>query len=406
MANQNAPASGMTVNTYGSSTYAVNVKREWIRRLEQEAQYSGYFERFTGEIDKFNRTPDAVVMRKTELNKGGGDSIIIPMKMNISPTFIYGDATLLGNETSQAIRNCEVKVNQWRGAVSGPAGNANFRIKYLDMLSAMKDDIIRAVAREKDADHFRALCEGFSLNLTTTTGSSGLGITKTYHPAIWGVGETTNCYANATSLDLWVSATGTVSTNDILDLDAIDAIKGQAKIGTTSTDGESKIMRIIPLNLEGKMWYILLCHPSVIYGIQSANSNAWRTGVEYAGLRGDANPFFTGATWAYNGVILHEHPDCPSVLGGGDSTVTFGYKDSNTNDIKCSFLMGQGPLAYAAGSDMKLIPEDYDYQNQRSIAAAQINGIARADFASQDGNSYKIHQGSLMIVSYGKIATI
>ena len=400
MANQTAINASMAVNTYGSATYASAVKREIVRRMEQEAQYSSYFEKFTGEIDKFNRVPNSVVVRKSELREGG-DSMIIPMKTNISITPVYGDTTLLGTEASQELYKLEVKVNQWRASVAGPKGNQNFRIKYLNMLQQMKPDLVRAISREQDADHFRALNEGYSLNLTATTASDGLGMTKYYHHKIYGVGETYAIDNNAASLDVWARASsattpGTIGSTDVLDLDAIDAIKA---IGKTQ--------KIATLNLEGGMWWVLLVHPNAIYNIQTANSNAWRAGVETAAERGKTNPFFTGAVWAYNGIILHEHPDVPSILGNGDGTITFGYKDNNTAEVKCSYLLGQNALGFAEGSDMQIIPETYDYKNVNSIGAAQINGIARFDFAKDDGNmSTFISQGSLMILSFADTPTL
>jgi len=400
MADQKAPAAGMTVNTFGSSTYSTPVLRVIIERMEQEAQYSAYFERFTGEVDKFNRAPDNIVVRKSDLERGG-DSLIIPMKTNIALSKVFGDAELLGNEVSQELYNLEIKINQWRAAVSGPKRNANHRIKFLRMIQEMKPDLVRATSRELDADHFRALNEGYSENLTTTTDSEGLGITMRYHRKIYGVGESsaiTN--GSATSIAAWVApTTGTICSNDILDLDSIDAIKALGK-----TD------KIVPLNLAGGGWWALLNHQNVIYNIQTANSNAWRAGVQYAAERGRDNPFFTGALWAYNGIAIHEHPDCPSVtasLGATPDTITFSYKDDNTDNIKCSYLLGRHAIGYAMGSNMEFNPELYDYRNVRSLGMAMINGLARFDFVKDDGNDATfISQGSAMILSYAANPTL
>lgn len=395
MANQTAPASGITVNTFGSSTYATAVKREIVRRLEQEAQYSTYFDRFTGEIDKFNRVPDAVVVRKSEL-RNGGDSMIIPMKKNISLNNRYGDAELIGTEATQELYNLEVKVNQWRAAVAGPDANANHRIKYLNMIQEMRPDLVRAVSREMDAEHFRCLCEGGSLNLTGSTTTGGLGIATTFHHKIYGVGESSSIDNNATTLASWIMpTTGTICSDNILDLDAIDALKALGKKE-----------KIVPLDLGGD-WWVLLCHQNQIYTIQTANSNAWRAGVEEAAQRGRDNPFFSGAVWAYNGIILHEHPDVPSVVSTGTGDVTYNYGDNNTNNHKVAWLLGRNCMAMAEGSPMKFTPEDYDYMNKRSIGMAQIFGLGRADYVKDDGNNATfISQSSLQVISYAADPTL
>jgi len=405
MANQTAPAGGITVSTFGTSTNADLVEKLILSKLAREAQVSGYWQKFVGEIDKYSKVPEACVSRKTDLSKNGGDAMGLPMAMNISPTFVYGDTVLLGNEAAQSLRQLEVKVNQWRAAVQGPSGNANFRIKKLKMLESMSTDILRAIGRERDAEYFRAALEGFSLNLTTTTVSDGLGITKVYHQVCYGVGETYHIPGTAASLDLWLGATGTVGSNDIMDLAALDAVRARMKVGVADS-GASNYNRIVPLDLGGNYWTVALMHPDTIYNVQTANSNAWRTGVEYAGVRGNDNPFFTGAVYAYNGFIIHEHRDVPSALGGGDDTVEFQYKDANTNAIKCTLILGKQALCEATGAAPGLVPEDYDFGNQRMLGYKEIMGIARADYKSQDGNAYLTHQGSVVVFSYDSAPTI
>lgn len=388
MATQTAPGSGITVNTYGSSTYADMVKKEYIRRLEKEAQASTYFARFTGEIDKYHTVPEAAIMRKADLTKGGGDALNIPMLMNIDPTVIYGDKVLIGNEQAQALYNLEVKVNQWRTAVSGPAGNAAFRIKYLNMLKQVKPNLLRAIARELDTEHFRALNEGYSLNIIGSTTTGALGLAVSYHRLMYGAGTNLRFLPSVTSImsAVEVSCTWGVVCTWQLDLDSIDALKA---LGKTNN--------IVPLNFQGG-WWVLLVHPNVTHSIQTGSSNAWRAGVEYAAQRGRDNPFFTGATWAYNGIILHEHRDCPSVVSQGKS-VTWGYGASNTGTYKVSYVLGKGSMAFAEGTGWSFPEEMYDYKNQRSMAAAKIFGIRRADFIDGAHSSYQT-QSSMMVFSY------
>jgi hypothetical protein len=52
-----------------------------------------------------------------------------------------------------------------------------------------------------------------------------------------------------------------------------------------------------------------------------AQNSTWRNAQQYANIRGEDNPIFSGALGVYDGVIVHEHEGITTAdnLGGGDA---------------------------------------------------------------------------------------
>ncbi len=128
-----------------------------------------------------------------------------------------------------------------------------------------------------------------------------------------------------------------------------------------------------PIRVEGKDYYVLLLHPEVAYDL--AQNSTWRNAQQYANIRGEDNPIFSGALGVYDGVIVHEHEGITTAdnLGAGDAV-----------KAARNLFLGAGAACHAKVDEMSWVEKTFDYGNKLGIAAGQIYGVGMSTFDSKD----------------------
>ena len=256
-------------------------------------------------------------------------------------TAVTGDSALESNEQNLTSNEVVVTTAQRRFGVIN-AGNFddskvlyNFRTEALAQLK-------RQYAEDHDAQIFSAL-----------TKTSGAG-----------------AYLRADA-----SASVYAATDPEADLAAADlAVPGDiSKLKKMAMLGTSKSYKMKPIRVEGKDYYVLLLHPEVAYDL--AQNDTWRNAQQYANIRGEDNPIFSGALGVYDGVIVHEHEGITTAdnLGAGDA-------------IKAArnLFLGAGAACHAKVDEMSWVEKTFDYGNKLGIAAGQIYGVSMSTFDSKD----------------------
>ena len=87
------------------------VLKAWAKNCWEAGLRKCFFQRFTG------NSSDNIVQIKTDLQKGRGDSINIPLLLPLKGTGISGDNMLEGNEEAMIYRSFDVSIDQVRNAV-------------------------------------------------------------------------------------------------------------------------------------------------------------------------------------------------------------------------------------------------------------------------------------------------
>lgn len=142
-----------------------------------------------------------------------------------------------------------------------------------------------------------------------------------------------------------------------------------------SAKAYAKTHRMMPLKAGGKEWYVVLCTPYTLAMIK--NDSDYKTAVIQGGVRGDENPFFTGATPTIDGLLLVEYEYVYTTNG---ATTKWG-ADGSVNGSR-TLLWGAQAVGYADLGDPKWEEKTFEYGSQQGINVSKMTGILKPHFYS------------------------
>jgi len=326
---------------------------------------------------------NAAIQVKEELMKEAGDSVTFSFVTRLTGNGVTGDSTLTGNEEALGNYGQKVFVDQIRNAVI--VGRFEKIKTKIDLLQAA-----RVMLRQWNMEKLRDLF-----------------IARWLSPHVDGT--TTYAAATATERNAWAAANNPATTNErILYGTAKSNYSGVhatdlATIDGTNDDMHQNIVRLIkrmcqsaspnmrPLvskgSRAGSEQFVLLMG-SLPFRDLSAN---FETVQANAGMRGDDNPIFSADDLKIGNVICKEVPELDrAVASGGAHLGNVGA--SGTTPVEAAFLVGAQSLFLAWGDRMKVKTDEFDYENRRGVAVAEIRGCAKASF-----NSVQIGTGTVFV---------
>ena len=112
----------MAVSGWGTNS-PVAVKL-WSRKLFQEALKQTWMYRFIGSSD------NSMIQLLDDTQKGPGDRITVPLRMQLTSLGIQGDATLEGNEEALQVYTDNLFINQLRNAVRSGGKMSEQRVPF------------------------------------------------------------------------------------------------------------------------------------------------------------------------------------------------------------------------------------------------------------------------------------
>lgn len=339
-----------------TTDYGVNhplAVKLWARKLFQDVIGQSYVGRFIGTSDS------ALIHRKTETSKGPGDKITFGLRMLLTGDGIQGDATLEGNEEALSTYSDAVLVNQLRHAVRSGGKMSEQRVPFSvreEARAGLQDwwteRLETSVANQLTGNTAQSDTRYTGNNATVAPSTAG-GVSR----LVVGGGETAEGSLSAT----------TTHAIKLSDLDKAVAI------------AKTQSPRIRPLRVDGKSMYVTFLHPYQILQMRRDASTAGNFfDVQKAALQGGKisdNPIFTGASFVYNNVIVHEWPYLPVVPS------TTAYRRGVFCGAQAVVMAnGQG----GTGTSASWTEELFDYQNQLGVSAGMTFGVKKAQFNSID----------------------
>ena len=273
--------------------------------------------------------PNAVIQKLTNLKKQPGDTINFGLTTKLSGSGVSGDSTLEGNEEAISSYSQSVTVNQIRNAVR-IAGKFEEQQACFNM---------RADAKEKLKIW---LAEYIQDQFFTTLGTNPT------------TGRVVYCSADHTAI-------ATFDADDKLSTAYISKAKRMAMLASP---------KVRPIMVKGKPHYILVVHPYAARDLRA--DSVWLNAQEYAGVRGEDNPLFSGALGVWDNVIIHEHPSVRRFVSAG------------SNYVCSNLLLGAQAGAWAVAQEPFWVEKEFDYENQVGFATGMIQGFAKTQFNSQD----------------------
>lgn len=273
--------------------------------------------------------PNSVIQKLTNLKKQPGDTINFGLTTKLSGSGIAGDSTLEGYEEAISSYAQSVTVNQIRNAVR-IAGNFEEQQACYDMRKDAKEKLKIWLAEYIQDQFF------------TTLGTNPTS------------GRVVYCSADHTA---------------IADFDSDDKLT-TAYISKAKRLAELASPKVRPIMVNGKPHYILVVHPYAMRDLRA--DSTWLAAQEYAGIRGNENPLFSGAEGMWDGVIIHSHPSVRRFIS------------ATTNYVCSNLLLGAQAGAWAVAQEPFWVEKKFDYDNQMGFATGMIQGFVKTQFNSQD----------------------
>jgi len=363
-------------NLAASQDPFVNWKKDSIRVFREAL----FFKKMMGS-DENNIVQYITELKKTDT----GTRAMIGLIPDLKGNGVVGDNDLEGREESMDAFWQDINVDLHRNGVVSK-GKKNDRIAVFKVRSEARDRLMRWKANMVDELLILA-ASGISFGLKTDGGIRG------------GTGDA------LTSLDFSADVMPP-SSNRHFNYNGTNLVAGdttQIAAGFLPKYGmvvdlmaEARTRGIKPIQIGGQDHYVYLCHPK--HFAQLKKDPDFRDAIISAGLRGDSNAIYTGATVTMDGLIIHVNNkvfNTRNALAGAKWGAA-----QNVNGTR-SLLMGAQALAFADISEnMEWEEQPKDYNNRYGIAISNFYGILKPQFQSAYDNDTVQDFGVMAVNSY------
>jgi N4-gp56 family major capsid protein len=318
---------------------------------------------------------NSVIQVKEELTKEAGDRITFSLVTRLTGTGVTGDNTLEGNEEALGNYGHQVTVNQLRhGVVVGQFEKIKTKI---DLLAAAKT-MLRLWNMEQLRDLF---------------------IARLFSPVVDGL--TTYSAATETQKDAWEVANNPSTANQRILFGAAksnqsgDHSTDLGNIDGTADDAHPDIIRLLKRMAQSADPHI---RPVVVGGSDKGAGGerfyALMGGLPFrdleanmdtihqnAGVRGDENHIFASGMIKVGNVICVEVPEMDRTPANGGCLLE-NVGNGGTVEVEPIFLVGAQALLLAWAQRMSVKMDEFDYQNKRGVAVAEIRGCEKTTYNS------------------------
>ena len=320
----------------------------WVEYIRQN-QFTPYF----------GTTMDAMIQLRTDLTREPGDSVVFPTVRSLVGAGVTGNAVLEGNEEILNARSLKVPVGVIRHAVAVIQWDEQKSV--IDLLNAARQVLKNWAMNKLRADiilSLGAVTADGDVQISYASASAAqrnTWLVNNSDRVLFGASKSNNTGVYATSL------TNIDNTADKLTAAQITLAKRIARTASPK-------IRPIRVN-DDEEWYVMFC-PSMVYRdlmLDPVIINA----LQYAWNRGSDNPLFTAGDILYDGVIIREIPELPTIPDVGAGA---------TVDAGASYLCGAQALGIAWAQRTKAITNERDYGFFSGVGVQEIRGVAKLRF--------------------------
>lgn len=340
-------------------------KEVWEEKLFRDTMVTSYFiKNFAGKAAAnvmtgmdFESSANDIVQVKTNLAAKGkkstrkGDKINFFLVPRIDPATNAGvtsGQTLKGREIALQSYEFEMELERYRQAVSA-GSTMDWQRSAWNIPTEARSALLTWGVEKVDLLAFEALDSTATSTFYTT--SSG-----TTRAAAFATGKAALTAADSKLTPKMVSFIKTW------------CMTGGARAGTQ--------VPLRPVMIGGKKYYVLLVHPDVLYDWK--NDSTVMQAHREARERSEENPIFSGASYIWDGVVIHEHEN---VTIGTDAGA-----GSNVPFARCH-LLGAQSLCLAVGERPSLVEDTEDFGEDHFLAWGMTMKMGKPQFNSKDYGS-------------------
>ena len=320
----------------------------WVEYI-RENQFTPYF----------GTSMDAMIQLQTDLTRKPGDTVVFPTVRNLVGAGVTGNTVLEGNEEILNARSLNVTVGVIRHAVA--VSDWDEQKSVIDLLQAG-----RSVLKNWASNKLRA---DIILSLSAVTADGNVQI-----PYASATAAQRNYWLanNADRVLFGASKSNAVSgvyATALLTIDNTADKLTAAQVTLAKRIARTASPKIRPIRINNdEEWYVMFV-PSMAYRdlmLDPVIINA----LQYAWNRGSDNPLFTAGDILYDGVIIREIPELPTLAGVGTGGI----------DAAASYLCGAQALGIAWAQRTKVITNQRDYGYFEGVGVMEIRGVAKLRF--------------------------
>uniref|UniRef100_A0A6M3L330 Putative major capsid protein n=1 Tax=viral metagenome TaxID=1070528 RepID=A0A6M3L330_9ZZZZ len=310
----------------------------WAAKLIKEAIKDIFFAKFAGKSynqmmtgQQISKEANQILLVNEELTKKKGDQVTFGLRMRLTGDGVNTDNDYLeGNEEEMTFYDFAVVLEE-RGNAVRAKSKLDMQRPAFDLRSEFKPSLQDWITEYMDKTTVTAL------STSPTSGENIFG------------GDAT--------------ATTDIDSSDVMSTTVISKAMRKARLHNP---------KMIPLNVGGKNYYVMLMHDYQFKALQA--EDAWINAQKYAGERGLNNPIFTGAEGVWDGVVIHKYERINTYSTWGTGAVT-GAR---------ALLLGSQAAVHGWSQRPSWYEKMFDYDRIPGVACDIVWKAAKTVFNSKD----------------------
>ena len=302
---------------------------------------------------------DDMIQLQTDLTRKSGDSVVFAAIRNLVGAGVTGNTVLEGNEELLNARSLKVAVGVIRHAVA--VSDWDKQKSVIDLLNAARPALKNWIMNKLRAD--------IILSLGAITADGDVQISYAAATAAqrntWLVNNSDRVLFGATkSNNTGVYATSLTNIDNTADKMTAAQLTLAKRIARTASP------KIRPIKVNGDEEWFVVFVPSMVFRDLMLDPTIINS-LQYAWDRGRTNPLFTAGDILYDGLIIREIPELPTIpdVGAG-----------GTVDAGASYLCGAQAIGIAWAQRTTAITNTRDYEFMHGAGIMEIRGVAKMRF--------------------------
>lgn len=322
---------------------------------------------------------NSIIQIKEDLAKKRGDSLTFALVNKLSGAGVTGSTTLEGSEEAMDSRSFAISVNKRRNGVR--VSEIQEQYSAISLRNAGKA-VLKDWAMEADIDRiYQAL---LSINGTAygsaDEAAKDAWLVDNADRVLFGATKSNNS-AN----DHSASLANIDNTSDKLTPAALSLMK---RIALSASP------KIRPIRVEGmnKRFYVAFAHPRAFRDLKE--NSVMVQAMRDVSLANQNNKLFQGGDLEWDGVIVHECDNMPTLTGVGAAGI----------DVAPVILCGAQAIGMAMAKRWTSKTEEFDYGDKHGVAIEAIDGLKKMLFGSGSGDTDDLKQHGVVTGYFAGVA--
>jgi N4-gp56 family major capsid protein len=339
----------------GNTTVSAElVVQQWNEKAFNESLSRNKF------LPLISKKVNATIREVDDLTKNRGDNVEVTFIPQLHNDPVTGDDAMHGNEEELGNFGMNMKIERYSNATSIGKHERRKSIKdlYDEFAPALLDWDAKLLRKQIVQAFLSPNLDGYTAYESCTEAQKDAWVAAQYahNRVLFGASVSNYSASNHTASLLTVD-----STSDVLSPAIVSLLKRYVQ----GTEDSTSKYDLAPISDADNEEFVLLCQR---YAWRDFRNQATFYGpLEYAGVRGDSNPLFSGSDLLWDGVRIVCVNEFPVISGVGAAGI----------DVAPCILVGASALGMAVAEKTNLTPDDFDYNRISGIQVARTSAVSK-----------------------------